>query len=259
MRRTLIALFLAHFLFPAHSVIAEESRYSFSDLQALEKAKSWDELLLHLEDIPEENRGDRWDKLAEKAGKQYLAGLSGDGDPFATLSAAEELFRRHAFLRRYEAVREARLKVAMGAMDSCFGLSNISACSDRLFAFVRDEKGGSELAFRAGKLIARSAYSAGAVDFFERFLSGRRERIECADEDVVRSTLSALALPTESAAVPHAREIASDRCAEAMRPYLMEALEKSSKRDLTHNLCVALKKGGASLGKSARKCREDRG
>ncbi len=51
----------------AGSVHAEDQRYSVQDLQALQQSKSWDELMMHLWDVPPSQRNANWNRIVESA------------------------------------------------------------------------------------------------------------------------------------------------------------------------------------------------
>lgn len=60
---TLAALFVTGLY--AGTVHADDKKYSLQDLQALQKSKSWGELMAHLSDVAPAQRNADWNRLAE--------------------------------------------------------------------------------------------------------------------------------------------------------------------------------------------------
>src|SRR5277367_2891259 len=97
MRASLIWILL---LFGAPLYALDESHYSTDEIELMLAKKSWDEALLHLPDVLEASRDERWELLVEKAAVGYLGDLKNRGTEQSADQAVVDLLRTFPSLSR---------------------------------------------------------------------------------------------------------------------------------------------------------------
>jgi hypothetical protein len=226
-----IAISIVTVLSLATSVHAKS--YDMSDLDALEKSSSWQELLDHAEDIAPSQRNGHWSQLIEEAATGVLAGLDADKVSFTGLSSADTLTRRYPQLKKSKAFMAKRADVGLRAFARCFELTDddsadSDACATRLAGFTDGDPDNADLARRSIAMIETHFHytTAGAFPIYYRLIAGKKGAKDCSTPGAKRATISALGLDKADSRVAQAREIASTLCWDQMQNDIVDALGK---------------------------------
>jgi hypothetical protein len=161
------------------------------DLAALERAKSWRELLEHAEDVPPAARDAAWKRMLEAAAIGLLAG---ETDPRVAVFRVEELRKRFPTLQASRTFMSRRAQTGIDAFKRCYEESWSGAdCTEDLLAFVRGDPAEPALAMQAGRLVIKNQFPYVAARFFKLAVAvGPVTHALCADPDLQRATAAAI-------------------------------------------------------------------
>jgi hypothetical protein len=215
------------------SITARAKSYEMTDLEALEKQSSWQELLDHAQDIAPAQRSDRWSKLVEEAGTGVLVGLDTDKLTFSGLATADDLTRRFPLLKKSKTFMAKRADVGLRAFTRCFDATgednaDADACAQRLAGFADGDPDNADLSRRAIALIEKHmhATTASAFPIYYRLIGAKKGAKDCSNDGAKRAVVSALELDKSDARVAQAREVASKLCWDQMQNELVDAIGK---------------------------------
>ncbi len=223
-------------------VFAFASTYEWADLKALERDKSWPELVEHLTDIVPSQRGPEWKALAEKAiaGVLDVDVVKDEDTAQAMLFQIEALMKRFGWLQDSKAFMAKRAEVGLKAMGWTYNRSRHSSGDDpwldSLKAFVAIDKQTGDLALRAAKLIMGRLVPLVAFPLFKTALAQGGATL-CKDSDLQRSVLGAL---SDGLWKKEVSEVLKT-CWGELKPLLLnEVMKPDASRTVRMKLCVPL-------------------
>lgn len=189
---------------------APRTLYTMDDLLALEKRKSWSEMVDHLEDIAPAKRDATWDRLTEVASTGFVAA---ETDVFAAAAKADALFARFPGLASSKAFEDRRTDAVVAAARRCFAASSSGArCTMDLQASAKASPNNTRLAMEAGRLTILNQFAYVANRFFAIAVSGKKGRpAECKDPELQRAAKAAVEanLPADDPNMIDARTVKS--------------------------------------------------
>jgi len=246
MLRALAVLSLVSLSAPAWS-----APYEIKDLEALEKQESWQEALLHLEDVPPSKRNDAWQRIAEKAGAGVLAAIDASKDEVGrgwrgepalphAVQLAESIMKQYPTLKKSKVFMTARADAGLKGFKFTYANSHHNQSDDpwrdQLKAFVASDTMTPDLPLRAGKLVTSRLVAYVAIPFFKTAITGPSGAGACKDADVKKALVSALA---ESQWTDDAKALVDKTCFADVRADLEKELAKDPEKNekLKANAC----------------------
>jgi hypothetical protein len=243
------------------SITAYSGAYEMKDLEALEKQGSWQEALVHLDDIPPSKRNDAWNRIAEKSAGGVLAAIDpskeetgrgwGGSDlaPPRALHLADEILKQYPSLGKSKVFMQARADSALKGFKVTYANSSHNQGDDpwrdQLKAFVLTDTTTPDLALRAGKLVTSRLVAYVAIPFFKMAINGSSGAGACKDADVKKALVSALA---ESNWLDDAKALVDKSCFGDVRGALEAELAKTPANDkLKANACPIFAAHKASI------------
>ncbi len=239
---------------PAH---ADEAKpYTLADLEALVQAKSYQEALIHLQDIRPAERKDKWLALATEAASGYLTGMTGDHIS-ARVFAIEELDQAYPQLLKAPKYLKARAELGLPAYTACFSDSyQLDDCVQHATKFLDGDPSNTALAFGVGKALRRNAFAYFAAPFLARGVGAKPSEAVCKDKDLELATVAGLALPEDHAALPAAKQIAAGPCFPQLKSAILTAFDADSDGGYVRtNACPLLIAKKALNGERLRTCK----
>ncbi|MGB0747448.1 MAG: hypothetical protein ACPGO3_01765 [Magnetospiraceae bacterium] len=237
---------------------AAQEKYTVEDLQWLAEEQSWEELAAHLRDLRPSQRDDRWQAWAVAAGIGLLDQTAAGGDPAATFSLAQELWKQLSTLRKSPEFKAKRAAVALQFYERCYQEDkDRDGCLAGLTAFVQDYADRPETVFAAGKLSRRYIRDEYLIGLYGVVVPEANSPA-CADAalaKVVLATLSRNETRAPQSQVVAAQEIAFQRCWAALeKPLLAAFADDFPGAPLHARACPGLMEKGALTGMRAALC-----
>ena len=234
MKTTLLCLLL--------SLSASAATYELADLKALDKDKSWRELVDHLNDIVPSKRDAEWKAIAERACTGVLdpSELKDVASSQRSLDQMDELMKRYGWLKESKPFLTRRADVGLKAMGWTYQNSRHSSGEDpwmdKLKTFVAADALTPDMALRALKLVTSRLVPVVAFPLVKPALA-RGGKATCKDADVLQAMLGAL---TEGSWKEESAEV-STTCWEELKPLVLaEVLKPDATRTLQLKLCPTL-------------------
>lgn len=220
--------------------------YSIADLQALEKKSSWEELLLHAEDVAPAQRNAAWEKLVTQAATGYMQQLSGDTTAYEGIFTSQALVTRYPHLQKAQGFMAKREEAGKKAADRCLqDAYRGQHCIDLMTDFLKTPGTSPEAGFAFGKITRLRQNHYVAVPFFRWALDQKKDAAMCGDEDLKLAVVAGLGLPPDYENAAGARHIAATSCWEQMRPLVEKELTGEPSGYNRDNMCAVLKAKGA--------------
>jgi hypothetical protein len=231
----------------ARSLKAKGPTYSMTDLQALEKKGSWEELLGHAEDVAPAQRSAAWEKMVEKAAIGYLEQLSGVAAAYDAVFTSQSLAKRYPHLLKSQDFMTKRGEAGKKASENCLrDAYRGQHCVDMMKDFLKTSNTAPEVGFAFGKIARKTQNHYVAVPFFKWALDQKKDAAMCGDDDLRMAVVSGLGLPPDYENADGARHIAANVCwdnlKDAIRKELVEGGSSGYYRD---NTCAVMKAKGA--------------
>lgn len=216
--------------------------YELADLKALDKDRSWRELVDHLNDIVPSRRDAEWKAIAERACTGVLdpSELKDVPSSQRSLDQMDELMKRYGWLKDSKPFLARRADVGLKAMGWTYQSSRHSSGEDpwmdKLKTFVAADAFTPDLALRALKLVTSRLVAVVAFPLVKPALA-RGGKAACKDADVQQAMLGAL---SEGAWKEESAEV-STTCWEELKPMVLaEVLKPDATRTLQLKLCPTL-------------------
>jgi hypothetical protein len=217
---------------------ADTAKYTIDDLQALDKQGAWQELYDHAGDIAPPKRDARWEGLLEHAMLGLLKSL--DARPLDAASLADRATRLYPQLKAQKPFMARRAEVGLRALELCEQADDGDGapCAVRFLAFVDDDPSNTDLAWRAGALIAPK-HAVAAVPFLKRGLGGANGK-RCTDKVLAAPVVAALAAKPSDPVVADAKLVGGDWCWDALKETLVDHFSTGSE-NYRRNTCGFMK------------------
>ncbi len=233
------ALLCAALAIPAPAAAADD-KYTMEDLEALDQASDWGELIQHLEDVRPSKRKGKWKEMAERAAIGRIDEFVKRNEKQQAYAEAERIMMKVAVLKTSRKFLDKRAEVGLDMFRDCLNHRGGKPCIDGLEGLVNTDPKNDTLAFKAGKVV-RLGYNAGsALRFFDRTL--KKNDARCSDGDVVLAVKSGLSEPPGDG-VKMATDIGFGRCAKAHQDALKAYFLENAPSGYTfQNMCGPMKK-----------------
>ncbi len=249
MKTTLLCLLL--------SLSASAATYELADLKALDKDKSWRELVDHLNDIVPSKRDAEWKAIAERACTGVLdpSELKDAASSQRSLDQMDELMKRYGWLKDSKTFLARRADVGLKALGWTYQSSRHSSGEDpwvdKLKAFVAADPLTPDVALRGIKLITSRLIAVVGFPLVKPAVT-RGGKATCKDADVQQAILGAL---SEGSWKEEAAEM-STTCWDELKPLVLaEVLKADATRTLQLKLCPTLvEKKGLSADEMKKAC-----
>ncbi len=229
------------------------TRMTMEDLKALERAGSFEELLVHAKDIPPPERDAAWKDLVATAATKYLPTLPNEGDPLRKTSLAVAWQRTYPSLVESRPWREGLRKLAPEELTACFEQSfQGQRCADT-YAVLVDQTKDAELAYSGGRVTTLKQAPYFGVTLYARGFELQPEPSRCGEEELQRATLAALDLPPEAPQVKSAVTLTRTHCWEQLKDGVTARLAGATGY-FARNACPLAVERKAVKGLVARKC-----
>lgn len=236
--KSVVTLFVMLSLW-THNASADNFRYSMEDLKVLAVSQSWDELILHLNDIPPAQRDKSYQEIVRKAALGKIDSLlkSTVLDPGQAFIEIEQFHSLYPFLSTSTDWMDLRLKIGrlyferlMRSDNSSINIVSSSSFANYL-SFVKSYPQDSALAKESVENTAIAGAGADLVGFIDHWLKTSkpesREDI-CASSRVWPGLNKALSLPLQTEQAQTAKKILFEDCWDALVDRAKHALSDSS-------------------------------
>lgn len=229
--------------------------YSMSDLKALEKQESWQEIYEHLEDIPPGKRDDEWKAVGENAVVHLLGDMKiepnyGYEHVIATMEAVQ---KRYPSIGKSKGYLNKRMEVGEQAFKKTFSNYRHSGYDDpwrhAIVKFVMDDPTTVELPLRMAKMQSKLLVESTVVPLYVEAVK-RQKDVACKDPALHEMVVEVAA--EEEVWKEEIASLVDDKCAAQVRPVLVKAVDTVKTPDEKANICKVLKVKGpapASCGK----------
>jgi hypothetical protein len=225
---------------------ASAKDYEMADLQALDKSSSWEELIVHLKDIPPSKRDGKWQTIAEHAGAGLLGSVKiGEHNPEEVLFVSERILGAYPVLKQSKVFMAKRAETGLQAFKWSYSNYRHSAGDDKwidkIVEFVEGDDTTPDLALRAGKLIDSRLIPVCGFRLFKIALAKGGAAV-CKDGDFQRTVVAAV---EEGAWLAEATAIVKDKCWGELKGPLLAELEKNKSDNFRQHACPKLKANNA--------------
>ncbi len=231
-------------------VHAQRKPLSLSDMKALEKSQSWQELAQSLGDLPPSKRDAQWEAIATNTALQLMAKAAQSKLPGDTFNMAENVLEQFPQLSKNKAFMTKRAEVGINGITECYKQNSwwATGCNNELTRFVERDPGNDNLQFAAAKLLRLNNRHAFGAPYFEKALSKSNTPARCDDPDVGLAVVSAMGLPYNNdfkEQIIAAQTITAKHCSAQMKPLLLNIAEPATSYFVT-NACPVMKKIAAN-------------
>lgn len=237
--------------------VSASAGMTLEDLKALEKAGSFEELLVHAKDIPPPERDAAWKELVANAATKYLPTLSSEGDPLRKTALAVEWQRAYPSLLESKPWRESLRKLAPQELSACFEQSFQGQRCAETYALLVGQTKDAELAYSGGRVTTLGQAPYFGVTLYALGFELQPEPARCHEEALQRATLAALDLPPDAPQAKSAVTLARTHCWEQLKDGITARLAGAAGY-FARNACPLALEKKAVKGLVARKCAESK-